>query len=332
MLRILQRIGLDKTGVLEFFEEARELVAAIADVSVTNLTLLRRLIHTLKGNAMIFGVHTIAALCHALESKVDEYSEPPSATDRAALKACWSELCSSVDALLGASSHGKLEIDEKEHEAILQAVLRGEPREQLAGMIQNLRLEPTERRLMRIAEQAQGMARRLNKGALRVDIEDHALRLAAPGWSSFWSAFVHVVRNAVDHGIESPEERLRAGKPEQPKLVLSTRLESDAFIVELADDGRGIDWRLVAEKALSLGLAHQTQAELVQALFADGLTTKSEATEYSGRGIGMGVIRAACEERGGQVHVHSELNRGTRVEFRFPRAAMQPSQALRAAS
>jgi two-component system chemotaxis sensor kinase CheA len=130
-----------------------------------------------------------------------------------------------------------------------------------------------------------------------------------------------VVRNAVDHGIESIEERTRAGKPSAGTLSLTTRLEGGELIIQIDDDGRGIDWPSITRRAQELGLPHQTQEDLVEALFRDGLSTRGEVNEYSGRGVGMGVVREACRVHGGKIRVESEPGRGTRVEFRFPQTA-----------
>ncbi|HET8939833.1 MAG TPA: ATP-binding protein [Polyangiales bacterium] len=135
----------------------------------------------------------------------------------------------------------------------------------------------------------------------------------------------------MDHGIESPEERQRAGKPPEGTVTLRTQFTNDTFSITLSDDGRGIDWSTVAAKAQRRGLPYQKQPDLVEALFADGVTTREEVNEYSGRGIGMGVLREACTSRGGEIHVESH-GTGTTVEFRFPRAAVAESIQLRRAS
>jgi two-component system chemotaxis sensor kinase CheA len=332
VLKILGRVVHDKRGVLEFFDEARDLVATITDGRVNDLSVLRRAIHTLKGNSLLFGVQTVADVCHALEDQIDELSEAPSSEERADVRARWDMLCKSVDALLGADRARKLEIDDEEYEAILHAVLRGEPHAKVAAMIADWKLEPTRVRLQRVAEQAQGLARRIGKAPIRVHVADNALRLDADRWSSFWSAFVHVVRNAVDHGLETLEARSAAGKNGTGTLDLSTRVDGEDFVVEIGDDGRGIDWHAVAERARARGLPCDTQLELVEALFADGLSTKPEVSETSGRGVGMGAVRAACAARGGSMRVHSQIGSGTRVEFRFPREAMHRQFELKAAS
>jgi two-component system chemotaxis sensor kinase CheA len=250
--------------------------------------------------------------------------------DRQAVHFTWMKLCMSIEVLLGTSDAGRIEIDDSEYEALLRAVLRAESPESLAQRIRAWKLEPSARRLNRVAEQAQDIARRLQKGALSVRVEDHALHLDPRAWASFWSAFVHVIRNAVDHGIESPEERLASGKPAAGNLALVTRLEHGEFVIQVEDDGRGIDWQSVARRAQRFGLPFQTEEDLVEALFADGVSTRDDVNEHSGRGIGMGVVREACRARSGRIQVSSQSGRGTRMEFRFPRAAVGEIQLARA--
>jgi chemotaxis protein histidine kinase CheA len=185
---------------------------------------------------------------------------------------------------------------------------------------------------MRAAEQAQAIAKRLGKPTLRIALEDNGVRLDPVHWAGFWTSFVHLIRNAIDHGIELPEQREQVGKAPEGSLTLRTELTADAFYVVLSDDGRGIDWAAIADKAHKLGLPYQTHEALVEALFADGLTTRSEVSEYSGRGVGMGVLREACRSRGGELRVESRSGQGTTVEFRFPRSAVEASIQLRRAS
>src|SRR6185436_2565634 len=123
--------------------------------------------------------------------------------------------------------------------------------------------------LERVSEQAQRIAKRLSKG-VRLELNDNDLRLEASRWATFWSSFVHLIRNAVDHGLESREERRAAGKPELGKLEITTRLQSGKFIIEIADDGRGINWRAIAERAQAAGIPHSTHEELMEAVFTDG--------------------------------------------------------------
>jgi two-component system chemotaxis sensor kinase CheA len=332
VLKILDRVVSDKKGVLAFFEEARDLVDAITDPNGTDVHVLRRAIHKLQGESAMFGVQTIAELCQSLDEQIDELNERPSSEERADLRARWDMLCNSIDALLGADRARTLEIDDEEYEAILHAVLRRESHARVAEMIANWRLEPTRVRLQRLAEQAQSLARRIGKAPIRVHVADSALRLDPDAWSAFWSVFVHVVRNAIEHGLEPNDVRSAAGKSGNGTLDITTRIDGDEFVIELGDDGRGIDWTAVEEQARVKGLPFDTQADLVEALFADGLTTKGDASDLPARGIGLGAVRAACRERGGTMRVHSQPGAGTRVEFRFPREAMHAPVELRQAS
>jgi two-component system chemotaxis sensor kinase CheA len=331
VLNILRRVAVDRLGVVEFLAEANDLMTLVRDPKVVDTVTLKRAIHTLKGNAMIFGVQSIAEPCHALESKLDE-GEALTLDERTQLGQGWARLCGGVEQLLGTQEKRRLEIDDEQYEAIMHAVLRGEAREKVVAMITEWKLEPMTARLNRVAEQAQGIAKRLNREDLTVEIEDNGVRLDPKAWAPFWSAFVHAVRNAIDHGIEPGDQRSALGKPTGGRIKLRTRVDADAFVVEIEDDGRGIDWEAVARKAASHGLPHGTAVELTEALFADGLSTRSEITAYSGRGVGLGVLRAACLERGGDLRVRTEPGRGTCMEFRFPLALVRRRDSLRVAS
>ena len=106
----------------------------------------------------------------------------------------------------------------------------------------------------------------------------------------------HLLRNALDHGIESRDARVAAGKLETGEISLTVRQVGNEVVIELADDGGGVDFARVRERALSLGLlaadAEPTDAQLVEFLFEPGFSTASKVTQISGRGIGMDVVRA----------------------------------------
>ena len=328
VVHVFERLTRDRKGFLEFVSEADEQVAAIHKGEITDPTVLKRIIHTLKGNALLFGIGSVGELCHAMETRIIEERVLPTAADRAELKAGWERLRSTMSSLFGDDELAKIELEPAEFEAILRAVQRGEPRDKIARTILDWKLEPTTKRLARVAEQAQAIARRLGKAPIRVDMDARDLRLEPGRWAPFWSAFTHVIRNAVDHGLETSEERVKAGKPAEGQLRLSTKVERDQFIIEITDDGRGVDWKKVAQKASEKGLPHGTDAELTEALFQDGITTTAEVNEYSGRGIGMGAVRSACQARNGTVKISSQSGQGTRLEFRFARNEMAPEVSV----
>jgi two-component system chemotaxis sensor kinase CheA len=321
VMAIMERVANDKPSVLEFFEEAHRLMAVILDFAVTDVVTLKRAIHTLKGNALLFGVQTVGELCHQVESAIDDTGAVPSHDTRRLLGRAFERVCKSTGAFLGQDGAHKLEIDDDEYESILRELVSGAPREDLVRRIQAWKLEPASKRLGRVAEQARGIARRLNKGSITVDVEDNDILLDPQVWNPFWASFVHVVRNAVDHGLEDPDTRESSGKPRRGAISLVTRDDGEWFEVEVRDDGRGIDWDRLRQRAEQAGLPAASHEDLVEALFADGVTTKDSVTDVSGRGVGMGAVREACRERGGEVLVNSQAGGGTSIVFRFPRHA-----------
>jgi two-component system chemotaxis sensor kinase CheA len=317
--RLFTRLIADRAGLLEFFAEAQLLVDRI-HAAGPDTAALARWLHTLKGNAGLYGLDSLVQLCHQLEERLEQ-DQALTPDDVRPLARRWTELSSKIRSFVG-DQRSNLEIEESVYVELLSSIESGLPHAQLREMILAWRLEPTQARLLRIGEQAEALALRLGKGLISVQIESNQLRLASERWSSFWAAAVHVVRNAVDHGLETPDERRQQHKEDTGSLTLRTRLQGDAFAIEFSDDGRGIAWEGVKDKAKSLGLPHRTRAELVDALFADGLSTRDDVTEISGRGVGLGAARRACQELGGRVELESEPNRGTTVRFLWPSALL----------
>lgn len=320
-MRVLSRISKDKQGFVEFYEEAEELLRGLRGPQ--DLTLLKRRLHTLKGNAAIFGIQTLADACHDLESAMEEEQRGPNERELHDLAERWSRLKESLSLLLGEEQRSTVEIADDQFQNVLRALLNKRPHDEIAGIFASWKLEPTARRLTRLGEQAKTLARRLGKGELAIHIEDNGIRLDPKRWATFWSAFVHAVRNAVDHGIESPEARAAAQKPEEGSLTLSTALLGDTLEIVIQDDGAGIDWARIAAKAQARGLPTASRDDLQEALFADGLSSREEASELSGRGVGMGALRAECARLGGSIKIDSQPNHGTSLRFRFPAKSYQ---------
>jgi two-component system chemotaxis sensor kinase CheA len=135
---------------------------------------------------------------------------------------------------------------------------------------------------------------------------------------------IHIIRNAVDHGIESMAERRRAGKPEQGTLILEAFHESDHIVVEITDDGRGLNTKRIKAKALEKGLIREdelerlSELELSRLIMLPGFSTAKKATETSGRGVGMDVVKKNIEKLNGTVEVVSEAGKGTRLRIKIP--------------
>jgi two-component system chemotaxis sensor kinase CheA len=131
----------------------------------------------------------------------------------------------------------------------------------------------------------------------------------------------HLVRNSVDHGIESPADRVAAGKPANGTITLSARHQGGSIVIEVRDDGRGLDREKILRKAAEKGIAvsdRMTDQEVWQLIFAPGFSTADVVTDVSGRGVGMDVVKRNITSLGGTVEIDSNLGRGTRVSVRLP--------------
>jgi two-component system chemotaxis sensor kinase CheA len=141
---------------------------------------------------------------------------------------------------------------------------------------------------------------------------------------AIFEPLLHVVRNALDHGIEHPQERRAAGKPEQAEISLSAFRHGEHVVIELGDDGRGIDPGAVRRKAREQSLiSEEAMRELsddqaIQLVFAEGLSTAAQVSQVSGRGVGLAAVRASVERLGGAVSVASQPGRGTTVRLSLP--------------
>ncbi|MCL0062689.1 chemotaxis protein CheA [Peptococcaceae bacterium] len=135
---------------------------------------------------------------------------------------------------------------------------------------------------------------------------------------------IHLIRNAIDHGIETPEERVKKGKLRKGKLLLKASYHESHIVIIIEDDGKGIDVQKIREKAVERGLydretvERMSDKEVLDLIFRSGFSTKDEVSDLSGRGVGMDVVRTAIEQINGVVEVHSEINVGTRFTIRLP--------------
>jgi two-component system chemotaxis sensor kinase CheA len=315
MTQLFSRALADRRGFRAFMRETAAQVDCIAHHAAADRTELKRALHTLKGNTALYGICTISAMCHALE---DAMSENGTLHDEAVakLEQRWLALSSKMKPLLDLGGD-TLEVTQTDYAELLGAVERSRPCAELQALMLAWRLERTETRLRGIAEQAVALGGRLNK-AVEVRIESNLVRLGAERWSEFWAASAHVVRNAVDHGIEPVGERAAKGKPVPAVLTFRTLLTADHLTIEFSDTGRGIDWAAVARQACSLGLPTDTREALTEALFTDGVSTRTGINEISGRGVGLGAAREACRKLGGRVEVASTPGEGATFRFIWP--------------
>jgi two-component system chemotaxis sensor kinase CheA len=316
LVQAVRKLLSDHRGFREYIEEASSLVADIVGSDPDKARRLR-LLHTLKGNSAIFGFETIVRLCHELEETVQHGEALLSEADQARLVQTWDRLKAKVDVLMHGKSAELLEVRRTDVQHVVANLNAGARASLITRLIHAWDLEPAHARLSRLADYTRSLAGRLEKAPITVEVEANDVRLHPTAWIGFWQSMVHVVRNAVDHGLEGPDARRAVGKPEQGHIWLRTRQEGSRLQIIVQDDGCGIDWTRIARLAQKRHLPHGNHEQLVAALLSDGVTTREQASQTSGRGVGLSAVRDACAAIGGTVAVEAQLGKGTTFCFTF---------------
>ena len=187
----------------------------------------------------------------------------------------------------------------------------------------SLRMLPFDMILMPIKRSIVSEALKLGKN-IDFDIPHSEITIDKAILERLPAILIHLVRNSIDHGIEAVEERLKAGKPEKGQISVSVSQVSNRIFITVKDDGRGIDYQKIKEKALALFPEREAEIisaddnELLQYIFMSGFSTKDKQTELSGRGIGLDVVRSEMDHLKGKISVYSELGKGSTFELSLP--------------
>ncbi len=317
----------DRRAFRAFWAEATRLVDKILEEQGSSSELLRRSVHTLKGNARFFGLSRVAALCHELETSMAERDELQlTPRERQELRELWGALRQRIEPLLqGAMVF--LEVSEDEYKRLLAAIGAREPYPKIEQLVRGLRRESISDHLERAKGMLEDASARLGKSTPRVEVKSDGLRVPPGPWAPFWSVFSHVLNNAIDHGVESDDARRAVGKALPARIGLSSRAQGDDVVIEVSDDGSGIDWDQVRVIASERGLPAQSMHDLKQALFAEGFSLRQDVTESSGRGVGLAAVKHVVTAMGGRIDVDSSLSVGTTWRFQFPLANLRDAGA-----
>ncbi len=204
-----------------------------------------------------------------------------------------------------------------------QRQLLGVARRQIS-LVRGHQLQPLGPVLERLARHGEELASDLGK-RVEVRVEGGEVQVDRKIVAALEESLLHLVRNAVDHGLEGPRERKAAGKPSTGSLLLSARTDTPGWIqLEIEDDGRGLDATKIRRTAVRRGLIGTAEAEALsdretyQFLFRPGFSTAERVTEVSGRGVGLDAVAASVRRVGGLVELHSEPGAGTRIVLRLP--------------
>jgi two-component system chemotaxis sensor kinase CheA len=189
--------------------------------------------------------------------------------------------------------------------------------------VMKTRMQPIDHIWSKLPRVVRDLGMQLKK-SIRLEMEGRETELDKTLLEAVKDPLTHLVRNSVDHGIEAPEARKAAGKPTEGVLTLRARHESGQVVVEVADDGAGIDPAKLGAKAVQRGLltadalARMSPADILQLIFLPGFSTAAAVTNVSGRGVGMDVVKTNIEAIGGTIEVESEAGRGTVCRLRIP--------------
>jgi two-component system chemotaxis sensor kinase CheA len=195
--------------------------------------------------------------------------------------------------------------------------------EEMQGAIMQVRMMPVSLVFQRFPRLVRDLSRKLGK-EVELVLEGEDTQADKNIIESLADPLIHIVRNSLDHGLETLEQRRAAGKPATGKLTIRAAQEGDQVLIEIIDDGKGIDPALVKRKAYEKGVIDETTLErisdrdAVNLVFAAGFSTAEVVSDLSGRGVGMDVVRDAVEKVNGSIVLDSVVGQGTRIRIALP--------------
>ncbi|MCA9266071.1 MAG: chemotaxis protein CheA, partial [Planctomycetales bacterium] len=206
------------------------------------------------------------------------------------------------------------------HESLAMSQLNKTVRD-LQELSLSLRMVPVGSAFHKMARIVRDLGRKLNK-QIRFETEGDETELDKTVVDQIGDPLLHMVRNAADHGIESPEERVAAGKPPEGRVALRAYHQGGNIYIEIEDDGRGLNREALLAKAIERGIVSETDVlsdgQIDNLIFAPGFSTAKQVTDVSGRGVGMDVVRRNVEALQGSVSVSSRFGKGSTVVIRLP--------------
>jgi len=308
-----------------------------------------RAIHTFKGTFCLFDMHNIIERLHAFETKLSgliNRREPLEMSSLAELfrnndPESWLTYdMNTLQGILGDNFPDKeniLSIRKESLLAIEEALLRSLPPNQcrlILSEIRKLRQKPLKELLKGLPEYARSLSVSMDKLLNPVEIKAEEILVDPDRYQGFTRALVHVVRNIVDHGLETQDERFLAGKSEYCNITCEIKLEDEQICLAISDDGRGFDFDKLRQVILRRELLSRELAcsmgdrETLDFVIANHISTKKNAGYISGRGMGLSSIKEEVEKLGGTMTIIAEKGKGTRFLFSLPHNAGISRSAL----
>ncbi|HVK62601.1 MAG TPA: ATP-binding protein [Bdellovibrionales bacterium] len=304
LVRRIVQVAKHRNAFQMFAADAASLLADLQAKKTLSIEELKRKMHTVKGGAATFGLAELAHECHELETQIE--TAIPSVEELAKHGSKFRDLLdkdvNEISDLLGLSSASGSDSDTFVLEDILSVHLST---------------------LKEIAQQ-------LEKAPPKIVFEASNVRFKKTEHASLVNSFVHAFRNSIDHGIETKEERIGAGKSEAGQITVRAENGGDRINIVIADDGRGVNVDKLRQRLVekSHAKAKASDDEVIQTLLEGDLSTKDTVTDISGRGIGVSAVAAEVEKLGGQIKLVSDPGHGLSVVMWIP---VSHSHAVKAA-
>ena len=298
----------------------------------------KRFLHTMKGSASFFFITDVSSLIHRQEDELKNLG-PQAAMDPRLVSQHLKELNEKMQAFIQANadilgpefrSQRILELSLPKFENLVRSREFSEAPSKLLESILSISEVPVQSYFDHYASLVKNLAEKQTKKIEHLRIKNGDIPVFPESYGDFFSTFIHVFRNIVDHGLEKPSDRVAAGKAAGGQIEVSFKVETTTesgkdcknLLITVADDGRGIDPNMIRSKLASKGLhgraEGKTDEEVIQEIFSPDFSSKDVATELSGRGIGLDALKSAAITLGGKVVVHSTLGIGTEITVQVP--------------
>ena len=334
----------NKDQFLQFLASVRKTLAALDHLASTTMSGEAvsesfRILHTLEGEAGIFSVRSLREKARSCQAELEPGKGSPVLDEAARAKylATLTDLRRSFGEFLS-ENRDIFKLPEGEVSRVVEL-----PMTAIHSFLEQLQRQPAADKLVRQYQDlflrvsledclryydglARSVAERLGKKLKPLQIEGGELRIFAEPYQKLFSALVHAFRNAVDHGLETPEEREWGGKDPAGQLRVEARQQSGWMSISISDDGRGIDPAVIRAKLLErfpeIDFSQQSDEEVIQNVCRPGFSSREDVGEFSGRGVGLDALREEVLRLQGHLRVKSEVGAGTVIEIKVPEVGL----------
>lgn len=349
--KLIVKVALDKKTFIEFIRDLNgtlKYLQQLVNNENMNMEFIKeifRIVHTIKGNASFFNLGTVVDKSHTMEDYLSEITETGNISEERIekIKTMLDEIIialnENLDLISNFLSKDEIFKDDKIFE-VTESQLNN-----VINFIINKNISETEKKIIvthikelkkfsikfilkRFALNAEQMARNMHKKIEPIEINNIDLQVDYYYLKPAVDTFVHLIRNAVDHGIEFPNERKKNNKAAAGKIriFLDEKLINNKtfFIFKISDDGKGIDIQKLKDVLIKKNIISEqeikkfTDKEILNFIFDDGISTKDNVSNISGRGVGLSAVKNGIQKLNGKIEVESELNKGTTITIYIP--------------